>query len=63
LYAAGTYVLAAYRDKGVAKKLWVHALKRYRPKYVEVFVASRGGSKLIASLQKKFKNITWSVIK
>ena len=55
LYAAGTHVLKKYRGDGVAKKLWIRALKKTKPESVDVIVASRGGAKLVASLQKKFK--------
>lgn len=55
LYAAGTYVLKPYRSDGVAKKMWIRALKKTKPESVDVIVASRGGAKLVASLQKKFQ--------
>lgn len=63
LYACGTYVLRPYRADGVAKKLWIRALKRAKPKFVEVYTASKGGVKLVASVKKKFKKIAWHVSK
>jgi predicted GNAT family acetyltransferase len=61
LYAAGTYVLRQYRGDGVAKKLWIKALKKFKPETVDVMVASRGGMKLVKSLKKKFKKINWII--
>lgn len=62
LYAGGTYVLSAYRGQGVAKKLWVRALKHAQPKSVDVGVVSRGGRKLVTALRKKFgRKIFWYV--
>lgn len=63
MYACGTYVLRPYRTKNVARKLWIRAIKRIKPKVVEVYVASKGGAKLVASIKKKFKKITWDITK
>jgi predicted GNAT family acetyltransferase len=61
LYAGGTYVMKQYRGDGVAKNLWIKALKKTKPEIVDVMVASRGGLKLIKSLKKDFKKIEWII--
>lgn len=63
LFAAGTYIMGKYRGDGVAKKLWIRALKKTKPKQVDVMVASRGGFKLASSLKKKYKKIKWIITK
>lgn len=63
LRAVGTYVLSTYRSRSVAKKLWARAIKQVKPKQIEVVITSRGGSKLVVALKKKYKKIDWRVIR
>jgi GNAT superfamily N-acetyltransferase len=61
LYGAGTYVLGPYRSQGVAKKLWHHAIKSNKPRYIDVTATSAGAIKLLNSLKEKHKDIRWYI--
>ncbi len=60
--AKGTWVDPRYRRKNLAADLWTVALRKFKPRKVSVFTVSRGGNRLIRSLEEKdyFKMIKWS---
>lgn len=59
--AKGTWVDPRYRRKNLAADLWTVALRKLKPRKVSVFTVSRGGNRLIRSLEEKdyFKMIKW----
>lgn len=63
LLADGTYVLAAYRNQKIAKKLWTKAIRFVKPDYIEVTTVSRGGARLIASMVQKYHKPSWYIIR
>lgn len=63
IHGAGTYVLGPYRSMGVAKKLWHHAIKAVKPRYIDVTATSAGAVRLLNSLQEKYSNIQWYIHK
>ncbi len=52
LHAQGTWVAKSHRRQGIGKALWRHALRRTKPRRVEVLTVSRGGTALLSSLRR-----------
>jgi GNAT superfamily N-acetyltransferase len=56
LNAAGTWVSRRYRGKGIAKTLWMKALKKIKPKTIQVVTTSKGGYNLVRSVSESIPN-------
>lgn len=62
LHAHGSWVEPSRRGRGIATKLWIRALRRYRPNKVRVTVVSRSGTRLVRRLQALFPKIRWKIL-
>lgn len=62
LRAAGTWVAREARGKGLAAGLWIHVLKRARPRRVWVKTVSVGGRALATALARRFPSIRWTIV-
>jgi GNAT superfamily N-acetyltransferase len=63
LHAAGTWVEAAYRRRGVAFKMWERAFDFTRPKFINVSTASKHGRKFVRTLRRRWseRQLEWYV--
>jgi GNAT superfamily N-acetyltransferase len=61
LVPGGTWVRANYRNKGIARELWRRAIRKHVPEEVSVVVVSKGGHRLVLSLESLFPHIHFDV--
>lgn len=61
LSAGGTWVSKKYRRKGIGSKLWTFAIKKMKPKKIDVMVASNQGMTLVNSMKEDFPKIKFNV--
>jgi ribosomal protein S18 acetylase RimI-like enzyme len=54
-WAVGTWVHPAYRQQGLASKMWKRMLRVTRPGVIRVHAVSRNGKRLIDSVKKHTK--------
>ena len=63
LIAKGTAVAKRLKRRGIARALWMSALRRHNPKFVDVVTVSASGHTLVASLKKAFPRIKFEEVK
>jgi GNAT superfamily N-acetyltransferase len=57
LHAYGTWIDPAFRGTGLATKLWLQAIKKFKPERISVTTTSVGGAALVNSMKTKFPKI------
>lgn len=62
LYPAGTWVEPQYRGLGIAQALWGSAMKRFKPRRVQVRTVSIEGRRLVGSLVSWFPKVEFEVL-
>ena len=61
-FLCGTFVVAGYRSKGLAKAMWKIALENFDPKKtIDVVAASQGGLDLLRGLEVAHPEFTWDI--
>lgn len=63
LFGQGTWVAAKHRREGLASQMWRHAMKKLKPKRVQVSVISRSGRAFARSLQSQHQKLVFEVIR
>lgn len=59
IYAAGTYVIPEYRNKGLAFSLWEEMIKLEQPKQMWGHVESLGGNSLLNKIKSQYFKINY----
>lgn len=59
IYAAGTYVIPEYRNKGLAFSLWEEMIKLEQPKQMWGHVESLGGNRLLNKIKSQYFKINY----
>lgn len=57
LVGCGTWVHPRWRHRGMAVAMWGHAVRKLRPRAVQVTAVSRNGERLIAALRRQFPDL------
>lgn len=61
LWAQGTWVRKSYRKKGLALSMWDVAMKRFKPKRVDVVTVSRGGKVLVERVKRGNPGVKFAI--